>query len=184
MTSSRRPALASRAAACVLATALAIATTTALSPASAGELILGLGQGNASTRTAPTRETSVQGVVGYRFLDRQYGVQLVGFGATDTYHRPPVAGGAPLYDFDRALALQGVAYLKCTPQWDLYGAAGVARVRSTSATPGAGTQEATDLALSVGVHWQVVGPLGLTVDIARLNKAGVTSPTVRGELVF
>jgi hypothetical protein len=101
-----------------------------------------------------------------------------------TYHQPVVSGQPALYDFDNAIALQGVAYWQLTDVWDLYISAGAAQENFTSATPGATTQSKTDFVMGVGVRWQVVPHVGVAFDVTRLNSAGVTAPQLRAEFTF
>ena len=166
------------------ALALVALLATGMVQAREDEVDLALGVGNLSTQTNPAHSQAWEGMVGYRFDQRQFGVQAVGMVQSQVYHRPVVTGGPALYDFDKFFGVQGVAYFPLTAYWDLYGAAGVGMATYASATPGAAAQHKTDTVLGVGIRWLVVPHMAISLDVTHLDSAGVTSPAIRGEFSF
>lgn len=168
------------------AAALAVLVAAALPamPAHAGEFEASVGMGNLTTPTYGGRSRSWDWMAGYRFHDRDFGVQVIGLRQTQPYHQPVVVGGPALYDFDNAIGLQGVAYWQLTYAWDLYVSGGVAQESFTSGTPGSTTQSKTDSLIGLGVRWEVVPHAALAFEVLHLNSAGVTAPQLRAEFSF
>lgn len=170
---------------------LASLLLSALAPlAHAVEFEVGGGYGNAATREDPHRQDTWNAMAGVRFYNESrpggggdLGVSVIGVGSTHPWHRTPT-GVAPVYDFDHAYAVQGVAWWHATDTWKGYVELGPARVITSSGTPGAGTRNGPDTILGVGLRWVIVPHVGFTIDVSRLYREAVTLPTARISAVF
>jgi hypothetical protein len=143
----------------------------------------GVSGGLMTVAADPDHTGSIGWMAGYRF-DKNFGVQVTGFGAKTPFHQKPALDGTPLYDFARYVGVQAVGYIPATSFWDLYGALGVGRSSYGTLQAGYGGRTKTDGVVEAGVRYQVFEHAALSGGAVRVLDAQSTNGYLRAEVDF